>query len=108
MKKYCRKLLPIFLQNISHKTLYATNFVGSTCEFYNFVEYNYPRRNYLPIKILRKNSKKKSFLAKFFNKFARKFPCNIRIFSNEILAYLMILPYFCIGKSFAKFLSFTF
>jgi len=60
-----------------YKTLFATNFVENTCEFYNFVGNNYPRRNYLPIKILKKNSRKKSFLANFFNKFARKFPCNM-------------------------------
>ena len=56
-------------------------FVGNTCKFYNFVGNDYTRRNYLPIKILRKNGRKKSFPANFFNKFARKIPCNIRIFS---------------------------
>jgi len=70
------------LQNILYKTLFATNFVGNTCEFYNFVGNNYPQRNYLPIKILRKDSRKKPFLANIFNKFARKFPCNIRICSS--------------------------
>jgi len=29
MKKICRKLVPIFLQNILYKTLFATNFVGN-------------------------------------------------------------------------------
>jgi len=72
MKKNCRKLLPIFLQNISYKTLFTTNFVGNTYEFYNFVGNSYPRRNYLPIKILRKIKRKKSFLANYFNKFAKK------------------------------------
>jgi len=81
-KKICKKLLPIFLQNILYKTLFATNFVRNTCKFYNFVGNNYPRRNYLPIKFLRKNSRKKSFLANFFNKFARKFSCNMRICSS--------------------------
>jgi len=61
-KKNCRKLLLIFLQNILYKTLFATNFLGNTCEFYNFVGNNYPRRNYLPIKILKKNSRKSLFL----------------------------------------------
>ena len=42
MKKNCRKLLPIFLQNILYKKLFATNFVENTCEFYNFVGNNYP------------------------------------------------------------------
>jgi len=64
-KKICRKLLSIFLQNILYKTLFATNFVKNTCEFYNFIGNNYPRRNYLSIKILRKNSRKKLFLVIF-------------------------------------------
>jgi len=68
-QQICKKLLPIFLQNILYKTLFATNFVRNTCEFYNFVGNNYPRR-------------KKSFLANFFNKFARKFSCTIGIFSS--------------------------
>jgi len=38
----------------------------------------------LPIKILKKYSRKKSFLSKFFNKFARKFPYNMRIFSSDL------------------------
>jgi len=74
--------LPILLQNILYKTLFTTNFVENTYEFYNFVGNNYSGRNYLPIKILRKNSRKKSFLANFF-KFARKFSCNMRIFSSD-------------------------
>jgi len=87
-----RKLLPIFLQNILYKTSFATNFVGNTCEFYNFVANNYLRRNYLQIKILRKISRKKSFLANFFNKFARKFACNMRIFSSvQLLIFIKII-----------------
>jgi len=55
------------LQNILYETLFTTNFVRNTCKFYNFVGNDYPQRNYLPIKIPRKNDrKKKSFLAKFF------------------------------------------
>ena len=99
-KKIYRKLLPIFLQNILYKTLFATSFVRNTCEFYNFVGNNYSPRNYLPIKILRKNSRKKSFLVKFFNKFERKFPCNMRICSsafplnfNNIIYYLRLQIY---------------
>jgi len=72
----------MFLENILYKTLFATNFVENTYEFYNFVRNNYSRRNYLPIKIVRKNSKKKLFLANTFNKFARKFSYNIRICSS--------------------------
>jgi len=60
-----------------YKTLFTTNFVGNTCEFYNFVGNNYPRKNYLSIKILRKNSRKKIFLTNFFSKLARKFSCNM-------------------------------
>jgi len=67
-KKNCRKLLPIFLQNILYKKIFVTNFVENTCEFYNFVGNNYPWRNYLPIKILRINSRKKSFLANYYKK----------------------------------------
>jgi len=84
VKKNCKKLLPIFLQNILYKTLFATNFVGNTFKFNNFVRNDYPRRNYLPIKILRKNDRKKSFLANFFNNFARKISCNMRIFSSVV------------------------
>ena len=81
-KRICKKLLLIFLQNILYKSLFVTNFVGNTYKFDNFVENNYPQRNCLPIKILRKNDRKKSFFANFFNKFARKNPCNMIIFSS--------------------------
>jgi len=77
-------LLPIFLQNILYKILFATNLVENTCKFYNFVENNYPRRNYLQIKILSKNDKKKYFLTNILKKFEKKVSCNIKI-SNNIL-----------------------
>ena len=77
-KKNYRKLLPIFLENILCKTLFVTNFVKN----------NYSQKNYLLIKILRKNSIKKYFLANFFNKFTRKFSCNIRIFSSVLILIL--------------------
>ena len=76
-------MLLIYLQNIFYKTFFATNFVGNTCKFYKFVGINYPRRNYQPIKILRENDRKKSFLVNFFNKFARKIPCNMRISNSD-------------------------
>jgi len=80
-------------QNILYKTLFATNFIENTCKFYNFVGNDYPRRNYLPIKILRKNGRKKSFLTNFFNKFARKVPCNMGISSSDFLyEYLLNVP----------------
>jgi len=53
------------MQNILYKTLFTTIFVGNTCTFYNVVENNYSRRNYLPIKILSKNGRKKYFLTNF-------------------------------------------
>jgi len=62
MKKNCKKLLPIFLQNILYKTLFATNFVGNTYKFYNFVGNNYPRKNYLSIQLLGKIVGKSLFL----------------------------------------------
>jgi len=65
---FFRKLLPIFLQNILYETLFATNFLGNTCEFYTFLGNNYTRKDNLPIKILRKNSKKKYFLANVLKK----------------------------------------
>jgi len=74
--------LSIHLQNILYKTLFVTNFVENACEFYNFVGNNYPRKNYLLIETHRKNSRKKSFLTIFFNKFAKKLSCNMKIFSN--------------------------
>ena len=73
---------------------FAKYFVGNTCEFYNFVGNNYSRRNYLPIKILRKNSRKKSFLANFFNKFAKKISCNMRIFSSATIKFKNISSIF--------------
>jgi len=87
VKKICKKLLPIFLQNILYKTLFATNFVRNTCKFYNFVGNNYPQKNYLPIKIFRKNGRKKSFLTIFFNKFARKILCNIKFLLVILLKF---------------------
>ena len=53
MKKICRKLLPIFLQNIFYKTLFTIIFIRNTYEFYNFVE-------------------KGIFLQIFFDKFEKK------------------------------------
>jgi len=91
MKKYLQEIAANFLQNILYKTLFATNFVRNTCEFYNFVGNNYPRRNYLPIKILKKNSRKKPFLTNCFNKFARKFPYNMRICSSVSRSFLILL-----------------
>jgi len=75
-------LLPIVLQNILYKTPFATNFVGNTCNFYNFVGNNYLQRSYLPIKILSKNGRKKFFSWISFNKFIRKVPYNMKTFSN--------------------------
>jgi len=80
MNFFFKKLLLIFLQNILYKILFATNFIGNTCKFYNFVRNNYSRRNYLSTKILRKNDRKKSFLANFFNRFAKKISFNMRIY----------------------------
>ena len=92
--------MSIFLQNVLYKILFTTNFVGNTCEFYNFEGNNYPRRNYIPIKILRKNSKKKSFLANFFNKFAicKKIPCNMRIFSSGRTRCIYLGVMGCVGN----------
>ena len=70
--------------DILYKTLFATNFIGNTCKFYNFVENDYPQKNYLPIRILRKNCRKKSFLANFFNKFAKK--------SHIIWEFIVVAP----------------
>jgi len=61
------------LQNILYKTLFATNFVGNTCKFYNFVGNDYPRRNYLSIKILRKMKEKNIFLQIFLTNLQEKF-----------------------------------
>jgi len=62
------------LQNILYKTLFATNFVRNICQFYNFVGNNYPQRNYLPIKILRKNSRI------FRNNYPRRNYCQLKFF----------------------------
>ena len=66
-----------------YKTPFTINFVGNTCKFYNFIGNNYSQRNYLPIKILRKNDRKKFFLTNLFNKFVRKISYNIKIFSSD-------------------------
>ena len=61
------------MQNIWYKTLFAKKKIAwNTWEFFNFVGNNYPQSNYVPIKILRNNGKKKCFLAIVFNKFAKK------------------------------------
>jgi len=75
------------------KTLFVKYFEGNTCKFYNVVENNYPQRNYLPIKILGKNGRKKSFFANFSNIFARKISCNMRIYSSDYdpIIYLKFL-----------------
>jgi len=75
------------LQNILYKTIFATNFVGNTYKFYKFVENYYPRKNYLPIKIFRKNGRKKLFLTIFFNKFVRKIPYNMRNSNSDYYYY---------------------
>ena len=67
MKVFYKKLLPIFLHNILYKTLFAKKNVRN----------NYLRRNYLSIKILCKNDKKKFFVINFFDKFGRKISCNM-------------------------------
>jgi len=67
-----KKLLPILLQNILYKTLFPTNFVRNTYEFYNFVGNNYPRKNYLSIKFFRINSRKKSFIEIFITNLQEK------------------------------------
>ena len=90
-KKFAGNYCQFFCKIFFYKILFTTTFVGNTCEFYNFVGNNYSQRNYLPIKILRKNSKKKSFLAISFNKITRKFSCNIRIFSSDSFIYHLIL-----------------
>jgi len=64
-KIFCRKLLLIFLQNIFYKTLFTKNFVGNTCEFYNFVGNNYPRRITCQLKFLEKIVGKSIFLQIF-------------------------------------------
>ena len=73
MKFFLQEIATNFLAKyFVYKTLFTTNFVGN----------DYPRKNYLPIKILRKNGRKKSFLPIFLNKFARKISCNMGISSS--------------------------
>jgi len=71
-KKFARNYYHFFLQNILYKTLFATKFVGNTYKFYNFVENNYPRRNYLQIKILEKMTEKSLFLQMFLTNLQEK------------------------------------
>ena len=63
--------------------IFATNFIGNNCQFYNCVGNNYPQKKYILNKFLT-NYRKKSFFCKYFNKFTRKISYNMRIFSSEI------------------------
>jgi len=65
------------LQNILYKTLFATNFVGNTYKFYNFVEMITHEGNTCQVKFLEKVDRQKVFSCKFF-----KISCNMRISSN--------------------------
>jgi len=102
-KKFTENCCQFFCKIFCNKTLFTPNFIGNTCKFYNFVENNYPRRNYLPIKSFRKNNRKKSFLTNCFNKFVRRFSCNIRILvvisaSKKLVFILFIHTYFIYSK----------
>jgi len=48
-----------------YKTLFTINFVENIYKFYNFIKNITHERIYLPIKILRQNDRKKSFLTNF-------------------------------------------
>jgi len=77
--KICNKLLLIFLQNILYKILFATNFVKNTYKFYNFIENNYSRKNYV-------------FFYKFSsNKFIEKISYNIKNFSTVYILLLFFM-----------------
>jgi len=45
------------------------------------------------LKFLEKNDIKKFFLANFFNKFARKISCNMKIYSSESRKMIYFWPY---------------
>ena len=62
MKKNCRKLLPIFLQNVFYKTFFTTIFVGNTYDCYDFVGNNYPQRITCQLRFLEKIAEKSLFL----------------------------------------------
>jgi len=68
-----------FIQNIIHM-----NFVRNICEFYNFVEDDYLRKNYLSIKTLGKNDKKKSFLQYFMKILQEKLHEYVKISSSGL------------------------
>ena len=58
---------------------------------YNFVTNNYLRKNYLPIKILRKNIRKKSFLANFLTNLQENSNItNLQENSNVIWEFLVV------------------
>lgn len=61
-------LSPFFLNNFA-----KTFFVRNICKFYIFVGNNYPQRNYLSIKTLRKKITKKIFLQNFVTNLHEKF-----------------------------------
>jgi len=48
-----------FFEKYFAKNIFYKKIIENICEFYNFVKDNYPHRNYMPIKILWKNNKKK-------------------------------------------------
>jgi len=80
-KKNYKKLLPIFLQNILYKILFAINFVRNICKFYNFIKNDYPQKITCQLKLLKK-WQKNSLLAIFFNKFTKNSHIILRISSN--------------------------
>ena len=84
-KEICKKLLSIFLQNILYKTPFAKNFVRNTCEFYNFVGNNYPRRNYCQLKFLEKIAGKSLFLQIFLT--------NLQENSHVIWEFVVVLVF---------------
>jgi len=67
-----------FFEKYLCKTFLVENFVRNTCEIYNFIRNNYSRRNYLPIKIYRKNSKKNLFLQNIIMNLQEKNPQKIK------------------------------
>jgi len=69
MKKNLRNYYQFFL----YKTLFTPNFIRNIYKFYNIVKNNYPRKNYIPIKILNKNNRKKYFFINYFNKFKKNY-----------------------------------
>jgi len=78
MKKITRNYHQIFCKIFFIKHFSQQILLKNTYQFYNFVENNYSRRNYLQLKFLKKIARKHSFLTENCNL------CKIKVFNSDL------------------------